>query len=394
MKVRARPIVVFMTASIVTGIGNSIYILLLPILVYQRTHSALWMSMVAMVEGIPAIALGRRLGRWTDAQDARKVYAASEIGQAALVGVLVLLLSAVHKVTVRELVPVSFLVGLVGIFNRAAVGPLIGHTAAKNIARGTSMVSAARAIPILIGPAIAGFLIEFAGPARALMVDMGTFIVSTILVMTLPPPPRSRKRSDTSQRASGSWTALAGSGVLWALGILGLSNLIDSGLAPVVIFLGKQLGTADRLLGVTFAGGGLGAVIGSRLASVVGPPRASLLIGLCLDTLGLGILSLDSPATMVLGYTVLGLGGGFAATAIQILLVAQGQKRGTTGELFGMSRAIDGVARPSSYVGLGATASAIGVGPTLRLSAVVSLVTVALAMFGVRSGMMQTERSE
>jgi hypothetical protein len=394
MKVRAQPIVVFMTASIVTGIGNSIYILLLPILVYQQTHSALWMSMVAMVEGIPAIALGRRLGRWTDAQDARQVYAASEIGQAALVGVLVLLLLAGHKLTVRELVPVSFLVGLVGIFNRAAVGPLIGHAAAENIARGTSLVSAARAIPILIGPAIAGFLIQFAGPARALMVDMGTFIVSIILVMTLPPSPRSRKRSDTTQRASGSWTALAESGVLWALGILGLSNLIDSGLAPVVIFLGKQLGTADRLLGVTFAGGGLGAVIGSRLASVVGPLRASLLIGLCLDTLGLGILSLDTPATMVLGYTILGLGGGFAATAIQILLVAQGQKRGTTGELFGMSRAIDGVARPSSYMGLGAATSAIGVGPTLRLSAAVSLVTVALAMFGARRRMMQTERSE
>jgi hypothetical protein len=379
---------VFWLAQAISLTGSAVTQVVLPVLMYQQTGSAVATSVLVTSEAIPYIVFGPFAGVISDRVRRRPYLVAFDLASAVVVAVVPVswAFGALSE-------PVLFAAGFgagacfvwydAGLFG--AVPALVGQDGlqqANPLLQGTSTTAS------LVGPALGTTLAAAIGAAPTLSLDAASFAACAVLIALVRKPMQHSRATSVAAPAFGAarqiFSELAeGLRFLWndkiirALVIMSLALSVAGGavLGLLVVYATRGLGLSAHspLIGLFYTAaalGGLGAAAyASWLGKRLGPVRAALLALAACPVLLAGVAVVDQvPAALVLlaawavaysGVTI------NAITARQVRIPGQLQGRvNTTARLLGW-----GVGWPAGAATAGLLAGALGVRGVYLLAA-------------------------
>src|ERR687898_3090228 len=194
-------------------VGDAVSMIALVVLVVQITGSASAVGGALVARLLPTI-LSPLAGVLADRLDRRIVLVASDLARAVLV---------LGLVFARDLATIYVLVFLMGlartVFNptvRAAFPSVVGG---GDLTRANALIGGTFSISIMLGPALGGLLVASIGVEAAFLADAATYLVSAILLSTvpLPRPEREEARAGFGEDLKARFTYLAGARVPLAI---------------------------------------------------------------------------------------------------------------------------------------------------------------------------------
>jgi MFS family permease len=257
-------------------VGDAVSMVALVVLVVQITGSASAVGGALVARMLPTIA-SPFAGVLADRVDRRVVLVASDLARAVLV---------LGLVFARDLATIYFLVFLTGlartVFNptvRAAFPSVVGE---GDLTRANALIGGTFSTSIMVGPALGGLLVASIGVDAAFLADAVTYLVSAILLSTVPlPHPRRESEEEEGfvRELRSGFGYLVSTRVPLAI-VVGafLTILTINATVPAEVFLAKEaFGAGDAGYGLLVSLWGGGMVLGSAMMAVLGD-RINLVI--------------------------------------------------------------------------------------------------------------------
>ncbi|GAA1252731.1 MFS transporter [Kitasatospora nipponensis] len=175
----------------VSTFGSFLTYVAVPLQIKQLTGSYVAVGLVGAVELLPLIVFGLWGGALADALDRRKLVLGSEAGLGLLSGLLLLNSLLPHPM----LWPIYLVAGLVAALDglqRPALDTLVPRIVEHHqMTAAFALISLYRSAGSVLGPALAGVIVAFAGAHTAYALDVVSFGASLLLlvrVRAVPPP--------------------------------------------------------------------------------------------------------------------------------------------------------------------------------------------------------------
>lgn len=192
-----RNFVLLWTGQFVSQIGDRLYMLAFPWLVYNETGSAVSTGIAFAVYTLPYLLFGMFAGVVIDRFDKRRVMLAAEIARM----ILVLLVPIAADYALWTVFVLSFgMASLTVLFDPAKLSLLPDIVTRDQLLRANSLLASAETLTEVIGYAAAGFLLAAVSTATAFRLDAATFLVSalTLVFMSYTRPVRAAERAARS----------------------------------------------------------------------------------------------------------------------------------------------------------------------------------------------------
>ena len=330
----------FWLARAVSYLGSFVTVAALALYVHE-VSGPLHVTLLMLSLSLPRL-LGPLAGTVVDRVDARRLMVLCNLGEAALIGAVALLLPPL-PVLLALVAGASVLSTLFFPAGRSAVPALV---AGEDLAPANAMLGSALNLGIAIGPALGAFAFAAVGARGALAFDALTFLVSAALILALPALPPVPKDGEAPPR---SFLAEARDGLLYVSGhpvaravvlalLLGVTFLAVDVVA--LVFLAKDsLDAGDVGYGVLFSAHGVGMILGPLLLlrrTSRTAPVALVFVGLALE--GAAVLSAGlAPffALAALARVLGGVGNGLENVAADTALQEVVERR-MLGRVFGV----------------------------------------------------------
>jgi MFS family permease len=273
-------------------IGSQVTLLALPITAAVTLGaSSMQMGILSALGSAPALLFGLFAGVWVDHHKRRLVLIGSDIGR-AIVLMIIPISAILGMLRVEFLYVAGFLAGSLGLFfNVAYRSYLPGLVGRDQLVKANSRLELSNSVAEIIGPGAAGGLVQLIGAPFAIEVDAFTFLISafSIGLIRSPEPDIKSNLSNTNLGAEikDGLRHVFGERRLRALaGCIGSLSLFNSVIEAVqILYLTRQLGLSAIWLGVIFAGGSVGFLLGAvttdRVNRSIGLGR-SLVLGVLL----------------------------------------------------------------------------------------------------------------
>ncbi|MER6395022.1 MFS transporter [Kitasatospora sp. NPDC001603] len=244
----------------ITSLGSFLTYVAVPMQIKDLTGSSFAVGLVGAFELVPLIVFGLWGGALADALDRRKLVLFSEAGLGLLTGLL--LINALLPTPV--LWPVYLVAALVAAtdgLQRPALDSLTPRIVPHDqLTAAFALNSLYRNAGSVVGPALAGIIVAFAGVQTAYALDVLTFGASLLLlarIRAVPPPTGAEKPSVravlTGVRYAWSRKDLLGT---YAIDVCAMLFAFPVAIFP---FLASELG-ADWALGPMYAASAVGAL--------------------------------------------------------------------------------------------------------------------------------------
>lgn len=254
----------------ISQIGSQVSLWAVPLVaVLLLKASPLQMGILALMGRLPLLLIGMVAGVWADRFSLRRVLIIADIGRALLIG-LIPLSAWLNLLTLLQLYITAFLVGVLTVFFDVAYQSFL-----PSLIKGEQLVSAnsklesSTAFASIIGPGLAGTLVQVLSGPLAILVDALSFVVSSASLIAI------RVQEDTRKVHAGTSKLFSemGEGVrfLWQQPIIraltisaALFNLFDNVLgAEYILYLSRTLGLSALYIGIVGACGGIGWLLGA-----------------------------------------------------------------------------------------------------------------------------------
>lgn len=256
-------------ANLVSKLGDWLGLIALNLYVYTLTGSATALAGLLAVEAIPALLIGSVAGVVVDRFRRRHVMILSNLG-AAFIFTLLPFATALWQIYVLALLS-RVMVSFFDPAERSLVPDLVGK---DKVLGANAALSGVNFLALIIGPALAGFLVAASSAAVAFWVDAASFVVAILLISRIRGEfPRSR----VEQAEAPGWLTDLKFGVQYALGnaalrILLLTNFMaafcGAALTTIeVVYVKDVLQGGDVGYGMLYSVAGFGAIIASTNAS-------------------------------------------------------------------------------------------------------------------------------
>lgn len=275
------------------------------------------MGVLAAAETLPIALVGLFAGVWADRSRRRPVLIAADIGRAILLG-SVPLAAAIGMLHIVQLYVVAFLVGVLSVFFGVAYAPfLLTLVHRERIVEGNSKLSMTESAANIAGPGLAGSLIQLATAPVAILADALSFLVSALFLGLIrsaePMPPAPERRGGIRREIRDGFRVVTRDRILRAIaGCTGTWAFFDTVvLAVLVLYVTRQLRVAPGLLGLIFASGSVGFLLGNLLVE-----RATRRFGSGPVVVGAAVVS-------SVGGVLVAAARGPAIVAVVVLMVAQ-----------------------------------------------------------------------
>lgn len=182
----------FWAARIVSYLGSAATVAVLPLYVYETEGDPVSVGLLALAMALPRL-LGPFAGTVADRMDGRRLMILCDLGEAAFIGLMALLLPPlpILVVLVAGSATLSTLFFPAG---RSAVPALVGS---EDLAPANALLGTAANLGFALGPALGGSAFAVIGAREALAFDAVTFLVSVAFLAGLPALPTSRKAGST-----------------------------------------------------------------------------------------------------------------------------------------------------------------------------------------------------
>ncbi|HEX5858389.1 MAG TPA: MFS transporter [Microbacterium sp.] len=193
------------SAGLISDMGDWMLFIALPIVVFQLTGSAVGTSIAFLLELVPPVLLAPLAARLVGRFDRRRLMVSVNAGQA-------LALLPLLFVDGAEDLPIAYAVilahaSLSTLFEPAKNSLLPELVDADRLVSANALIGLNQNLGRLIGAPLGGVLLAVGGLGLIVLVDAVTYVVSAILIATLPAvgsPPRRRQ----GEKPEGLWAAL------------------------------------------------------------------------------------------------------------------------------------------------------------------------------------------
>ena len=268
----------------ISELGSQVSLLALPtvaILVLGATPFQV--GLLAACETLAFPVLGLVAGVYVDRLPRRPIMIACDVGRLlALASVPVAF--ALGVLSMPQLYAVALITGVGTVFFDVAYQSYLPALIPRaDLIEGNTKLQVTGSVAQMAGPALGGFLIQLLGPARAVAADAAAFLVSVVSfawIRRAEPPPAPAKESGRGGFFAEMWEGIQvvfGNSTIWKIaGSTSTSNL-GSNLffAVFLIFLYRILHLSPGTVGVIFAAGAVGGLLGALTAAWI-PRRIGL----------------------------------------------------------------------------------------------------------------------
>ena len=280
---RRRGFAPLFASATVSEAGSRVTVLVVPVIGATTLAAGPFAMGVLSAAGMAAfLVVGLPAGALVDRWRPRRVMVVCDLVRAALL-VSVPAVGVLGVLTFAQLVVVAFAVGVATVFaDVAAQSVLPSLVGGDDLVRANSVLMTGTSAAEVAGPGLGGLLLRVLAAPLVLLVDVLSFLVSAVLLLRVPAPPRPEQSGP--RRSLG---AEIGEGLRYVLGHPVLRRItlctalvnLGSGLreAVVVLFALRELGLSPSAFGLVLsvgaAGGLLGAAAAGPLAGIVGQAR-------------------------------------------------------------------------------------------------------------------------
>ncbi|GGM15139.1 MULTISPECIES: MFS transporter [Micromonospora] len=262
-------------AATFSHVGSEITFVALPLVaVIVLDASAAQVGMLWMLKFVAFLTVGLPAGALLDRTRKRWVMVSADLGRALLLGSIPLAW-ALDVLTIEQLYLVTLLTGVGDVFfdvaSRSYLPLLVGR---RDLLAANSRLSSVEATSTLVGPSLAGYIVQFLSAPIAILIDAVTFAWSALFLGGVrhrePRPERpenARLIPDIREGIRFVW----GHPLLRPIVVAGaLTNLfLTFAIVAVPLVLVRELGLGGGAVGVFFTFGGLGVLLGVSTATWV-----------------------------------------------------------------------------------------------------------------------------
>ena len=276
-----------------------------------RTLSAtpIEMGELVAIQFLAFPILGLFVGVWADRYRKRPIMVLANVGRMFALGSIPLA-SVLHTLSINQLFIVAAITGVCTVFFDVCYQsylPVLIHR--DDLLEGNSKLQLSASAAQPLGQSIGGFLVDLVTAARAISVDVAGFLVSAVALLSIrkpePKPDPVIDRNFFREMKEGAKVVL-GSRILSSIASCTATSNLGSQIAYValVIFAIQTLQMSGSALGITYAVGSIGSLLGAWIAAPVSK-RLGLGLTIVLSSaasIGLLIspLALYSPPILIL----------------------------------------------------------------------------------------------
>ena len=271
-----------LAAEVVSNFGSMLSRLAIPWLAaLALAATPLDMGYLLVADVLAGTVGSLLLGAIVDRLGKRAVMLVTDVARAVVLGALAWL-AALQILSFWMLVIASALSGLLTVtFELARSAWMAQRIDSAELTSGNSQLSVGSSLSEAAAFALGGWLYQWLGAALALVVDAISYLVSALClrgVSEIKPEAVNAKRQPKFSVRSLISEARAGVTALWAVPALRAIASIELFIAlgrsiggtSYMIYVSRDLGFSTGVLGVIFALGGLGSVVGASLAPRLG----------------------------------------------------------------------------------------------------------------------------
>lgn len=309
---RNRYYLLLWSGQAISSVGRNASELALPLLILALTHSAVQAGLIGAVESAAIFLANLPAGVLLDRWDRKKAMIFCDAGRAMVMGSIPVALLLGH-LTIWQLYLVALLEGVLATFFRIAETSCIPHVVAnEQVATAVAQNEVTGGIVTLLGPSLGGILYGLMQllPFLADAVSYAASVVSLLFV-------RVSFQEESQARMGKIHEEIArGLGWLWhhwmirSIALLTGSIIFAySGMSLIVILIAQQQHASSLTIGLIFAIGGIGAILGAVLGERVYQRWRfrSIVTGVCWIFVLLWPLYLLAPAPLLLGVILAGM---------------------------------------------------------------------------------------
>ncbi len=233
------------------------------------------MGVIAALGSAVVLLISLPAGVWVDRLRRKPIMIAADLGRALLVASIPIA-ALTQQLRLEQLyVVVALNGGLTVLFNAAYEAYLPSLIARENLVDGNSKLALSSSMAEVLGPGLAGFLVQWLTAPIAMAADAVSFLASIgslVLIRTTEPPPapiETRRHLAHEMIEGVRW--VWGDRRLRALALAGGTRSFFGNFYAVLysLYALRYLGLDAAALGVTIAMGGVGSLIGSALTDRV-----------------------------------------------------------------------------------------------------------------------------
>ncbi len=274
----------------ISAAGTAITRVVLPVLVFEQTGSALKTTTLLALQLVPYITVGPFAGVIADRTNRRTLMIVADIVNAAAVAAIPLLAGA-GQLNVAAIYVVALVSATAYTFGNAAeLAAVPAIVPRRHLLQAHSAMTAAYEFGFVVATAGAGLLLAMIGPAAAIWVDAATYVMSAVAVALIPAsfgtPTAVTDRKPMRTEIAEAVRYIRHHDLIRPLVSVGFANSIAAGsvLGLIVVVAARQLelDTADARIGWLFSAGWAGAFAGAillpHLSRRLGAPRLTLVM--------------------------------------------------------------------------------------------------------------------
>ena len=263
----------------VSAVGSWVSRFALGIWVLRTTGSTTQFALTYIATSIPAICFSPFAGAIVDRWDRRRIMMVCDGISAALMIALAGLLSTSH-LAVWHIYIAASCTSLFDTFRSPALSssiPLI--TPSEQLTRANAMLQTGEAAAAIGGPLLAGMLVTLIKFRGVLLIDALTFVVGvgTLALIKIPhTSPAADARTTIFQEIVTGWQYVRQRQGL--LGLLGLNGYIHFAFAIASVLIAPLLlsFSTPAMLGLQYAIGGAGFLLGGLVTTALGGPKKQM----------------------------------------------------------------------------------------------------------------------
>jgi MFS family permease len=258
--------------------GTQVSALAVPTVAILLLHaSPFQVGLLTALEFLPFPVLGLVAGVYADRLKRRPLMIASDLGRMVALATIPAAFSF-GVLTMEQLYAVGLVVGVFNVFfgisYQSYLPALIDRA---DLVEGNSKIEVSRSTAQLAGPAIAGFAIQAIGAAEAIVIDAVSYLVSAVSIWLIKKP-EPKPAPATASGRSGFWhemwegiQVVIHNPTLWKIaGCTATANLgSNMAFAVELIFMYRYLHLAPGVVGIVFAVGAVGGLLGAIATSAV-----------------------------------------------------------------------------------------------------------------------------
>jgi predicted MFS family arabinose efflux permease len=266
---RNRDYLLLWSGQALSDIGGAVSELAFPLLVLAVTHSPAQAGFVAALRALPATLFSLLAGVLVDRWDRKRVMLVCDTGRALGLASIPVAYALGH-LTIWQLYITALLEGtLMIVFKLAKTAALPQVVTQAQLTTAVAQEEFVEGTTALFGPSLSGILYTL-GAMFPFLTDAFSYLIS-IVTMVLIRTPFQRERTPTHRNV---WAEIA-EGVLWVWHqpfiltmtlLMGAGAFVFSGNALIIIILAQQQHASAVVIGLIFAAGGIGSILGSLLA--------------------------------------------------------------------------------------------------------------------------------